>query len=302
MKARILIVDDEEAIAWALCQAMTEDGHEAVFANSGRAALERAREGDFDLIFTDLKMPGMSGTDMVRKLREKGSKAKVVIMTAYGSLETAIQALRLGAVEYLIKPVHLAQAKQVAAAALATSPTERYGTATDEGKSDHTETRKPNPGGRTEGVPAAQRVEEEQLALPCNPSALVHVREAAEQFAERTHLSYDDKHTLMTAATEAAINAICHAYHRETEGKLNVRYARDNHQVRIEVWDEGQGFNPAAYRPPGTMEYDDIMRPMGRGIFLMRSIMHEFDVISNPDGGTRVRMSMNLDGATRFAA
>jgi len=492
---RVLIVDDHQPIAWALCQALGEDGYDACFANSGQEALQLAGERDFDLVFTDLKMPGMSGIEWVRKLRDRGSTAKVVVMTAHGSFETAVDALRLGVVDYLIKPVDVDQAKCIAAAAL-TAPAElpasghetdsrpahaqppgngdwntsaavptqalaldivpgdddrafndvlklseteyavsagkvlgteptaglyavaakgyvrselargnspaqtltrlnglmlkddpaRHGVALflgiydtrrrllvyaaggpgrhlflrssqaqcqdldatgpplgildgaafaeasiPAGRQDRlvlsagtlllscspdtilsqlhengTDAAEHRPSGRPMIVaatlgPAGETVEEQALDLPCTPSALTDVRARAERFARRARLAYAETHKLVTAVLEAAINCIVHG-HTDTGSRLSARFTRTGNRVEAEIRDNGRGFDLSTYEPPNTVRYDEVMKARGRGIFLMRSLMHHVDIRSEQRGGTRVRMAMHLDMADRSAA
>lgn len=106
---RVLIVEDEELIRNGI--ALGTDWAQINCAVVGQAAnglegLEQAQALNPDLIITDIKMPHMDGIEMVAKLREAGNKAKVIILTAYDSFSYAQSALRLGAVDYLLKPFH----------------------------------------------------------------------------------------------------------------------------------------------------------------------------------------------------
>ncbi|MEJ2636578.1 MAG: sigma-54 dependent transcriptional regulator, partial [Calditrichia bacterium] len=105
MSAKILIVDDEKTIRETLSLILSEEGYTCNTAANGAEALERVREANFDLIITDLKMPEMGGLELMEKVRAFSSKISVIIITAYASLESAIQALRLGAYDYIIKPI-----------------------------------------------------------------------------------------------------------------------------------------------------------------------------------------------------
>ena len=106
---KVLVVEDEELIRtgivlgtdWAQmnCEVVGQ-------AANGQEGLEKARALKPDLIITDIKMPHMDGIEMVRRLREAGNEAKVIILTAYDSFPYAQSALRLGAVDYLLKPFH----------------------------------------------------------------------------------------------------------------------------------------------------------------------------------------------------
>lgn len=103
--ARILIVDDEEGIREFLAEALEDGGHVAVRVPDGGAAVERLAQESFDLMLTDLKMPGLSGMELVRKARADQPEMEIIVLTAYGTVETAVEAMRLGAFDYLQKPL-----------------------------------------------------------------------------------------------------------------------------------------------------------------------------------------------------
>jgi DNA-binding NtrC family response regulator len=105
-KARILVVDDEANARNALAEILKEEGYAVETAADGFKALARAHEFGPDLVLTDLKMPGMDGVELLRKLREVDSEYAVVLMTAFGAVETAVLAMRDGAADYLTKPLN----------------------------------------------------------------------------------------------------------------------------------------------------------------------------------------------------
>src|SRR5207249_1745605 len=104
MTASILVVDDEPAIQDILTWALAAEGYRVATAGSGEEALTRVGEQDFDVIVTDIVMPGLNGLDVLERLRVLNPRASVIVMTAYAALETAIVALRGGACDYLEKP------------------------------------------------------------------------------------------------------------------------------------------------------------------------------------------------------
>jgi len=99
----ILIIDDNESFSAALAKLLSGD-YQVDTAAAGSSGLEKARRWRPQLILLDLKLPGMSGIDVLRKLKESGSDTVVVVMTAYGDVESAVQAMKLGAVDYVTKP------------------------------------------------------------------------------------------------------------------------------------------------------------------------------------------------------
>ena len=101
---RILIVDDELSIRTQLEESLQEAGFVTRSAADGREAADLALQESFDLCLSDIRMPVMGGIDLLKRLRETSPETMVILMTAFGGLETAIQAMRLGAVDYLLKP------------------------------------------------------------------------------------------------------------------------------------------------------------------------------------------------------
>lgn len=103
-KARILVVDDERGMCEFLRFLLQEEGYEVDIAHSGDQALEKVKESKFQLILADIKMPGLDGLEMLRKLREADEDTVVIVMTGYSSLDTAIKAIKYDASDYLTKP------------------------------------------------------------------------------------------------------------------------------------------------------------------------------------------------------
>jgi len=113
VRERILVIDDERRICESLSALLTGSGYEvATFQDSDNAARE-IRSGQFDLIISDIKMPGMTGIDILRLARKVDPSALVILMTGYGSLETAVGAINEGAYDYLLKPVEFPQLELV---------------------------------------------------------------------------------------------------------------------------------------------------------------------------------------------
>jgi two-component system, OmpR family, alkaline phosphatase synthesis response regulator PhoP len=100
----ILIVDDEKNIRLTLSQALETLATEMESAASGEEALARLREKEFGLILLDIKMPGMDGMEVLRQVREIRPDIRVIMITAYGTIESAVEAMKLGAVDFLQKP------------------------------------------------------------------------------------------------------------------------------------------------------------------------------------------------------
>jgi DNA-binding NtrC family response regulator len=120
--ARILVVDDDPADAEALCTLLIEAGHEVDVAASTEDALAKFRAGTYAIVVADVQLPGESGLDLVRQLRNQAPATAVVVMTGHASVSTAVTALKLGAVDYLKKPVHVSQLKKLIAQLVAERP------------------------------------------------------------------------------------------------------------------------------------------------------------------------------------
>ncbi len=103
-KPRILVVDDEWAMQEALRDWLEEDGYEVGLASSGEEAIVQAKQKNWEVILLDLKMPGMDGLEALKRLKEVNPEAEILMMTAYATVDTAVQAMKEGAFDYLVKP------------------------------------------------------------------------------------------------------------------------------------------------------------------------------------------------------
>ncbi len=113
MNNRILLVDDEETIRYVLREALTSEGYKVDVAGNAFEAMERFKVAPYDLIITDIKMRGMDGIQLIREIKKDGSDLQIVIITAYGSLETVKEAAKLGVVEMISKPFKIQEIKDV---------------------------------------------------------------------------------------------------------------------------------------------------------------------------------------------
>jgi two-component system response regulator HydG len=114
-KGRVLIVDDEVNARTALVELLREEGYTVESAGDGFKALGKMEELAPDVVVTDLKMPGMDGIALLRRVREQTPDVAVVVMTAFGAVETAVDAMRAGACDYVTKPVNLTELSLVIA-------------------------------------------------------------------------------------------------------------------------------------------------------------------------------------------
>ena len=117
--ARVLIADDEDGLRWVLERGLRQAGYEVTAVRDGDEALRAFSDAPFDLVFLDIRMPGTDGLTVLAKLRELAGDAHVIVMTAHGTMETAIQAMQRGAYDYLAKPFDLDEVLLLAERALA---------------------------------------------------------------------------------------------------------------------------------------------------------------------------------------
>lgn len=116
--SKILIVDNDEGLIHFLTRLFVKQGHEVVSCIDGVSGLSRAKSASFDLILLDYKMPGLNGLETLAEIKTAQIRTPVIVMTAYGTTETAIEAMKLGAYDYLLKPFDSESLKRLAADAL----------------------------------------------------------------------------------------------------------------------------------------------------------------------------------------
>src|SRR3990167_2593017 len=107
MKEKILVVDDDEGIQFFLGEVLRKKNYEVDSATSAEQALTKVRKEDYSLVLMDVRLPGMSGIAAIRKLKELDLAVPIIIMTAHGSKELAIQAVQEGAYDFFVKPIKI---------------------------------------------------------------------------------------------------------------------------------------------------------------------------------------------------
>ena len=156
-----LVVDDTKSTRILLTKCLEHQGYLVTTAGSGKQALDRLQREKFQIIFLDIKMPFMSGTEVFRRIMQNGIQTPVVITTAYGTVKNAVECTRMGAVAYLQKPFTLERFKKLLA--------EIEGQIFDRGLPAE------NSGGEEEeSLPAARR----ELERGCPEAALRHLKQA----------------------------------------------------------------------------------------------------------------------------
>ncbi len=120
-RAKILVVDDEKLIRWSLEQELTRAEYEVICAETGEAGLRLFREEQPEMVLLDIRLPGMSGIDLLRAIREADSEIPVMMITAHGDVQSAVTAMKLGAYDYLEKPFEMDRVRHLVEKALETA-------------------------------------------------------------------------------------------------------------------------------------------------------------------------------------
>ena len=118
---KILIVEDDAAVVMTLRRVLSEEGHTVVVETRGDGGLSRATAEPFDLVLSDIKLPGLGGLDLVRELRRTKPRLPIILMTAHGTTERAIQATQSGAFDYLLKPFEMPEMLDLVESAISSS-------------------------------------------------------------------------------------------------------------------------------------------------------------------------------------
>ena len=110
---QVLLIEDDEGIVETLRQVLEDEGHRVTVANRGDEGLTLASQDPFNLVITDFKLPGLNGLDLVRELHIRQPRLPIILITAFGTTETAIEATKLGAFDYLVKPFEISELLEV---------------------------------------------------------------------------------------------------------------------------------------------------------------------------------------------
>src|SRR3954466_9198085 len=110
-RSKILVVDDERNVLVTVVAILEQEGYDVDAAPDGQTAIDLIRSRPYDLVMTDLKMPGVDGLAVLEEVRKTSPATVTLMMTGYGSVDTATEALQLGAYEYLLKPTEVADLK-----------------------------------------------------------------------------------------------------------------------------------------------------------------------------------------------
>ncbi|HID11014.1 MAG TPA: response regulator [Candidatus Latescibacteria bacterium] len=263
-KVRILVADDEVHVRKFLVDALVAQGYEVEEASDGRDALERFRKAPFDIVLTDLRMPRMDGLALLKAIHEEDPAVLVVVITGYGTVEDAVEAIQNGAFNFLSKPVSLDQLYQVVRKSI-----------------EHRRYLRE----KVEVLPYMSK--ELHFQIPSHRRFIPGIASSILRNLEdmRYPLSPAERFTIPLAIDEALLNAIEHGNKNDANKKVRVRCRITERWVEISVEDEGEGFDPSSIPDPTDPEHMTAIR--GRGLFLIRNYMDE---IRFNEKGNRITM------------
>lgn len=248
---RILIVDDEDINRLLLADMLDCEGWIVDKAAHGLEAWDLVQKQDYHLVITDIKMPFMDGIELLGKIKNEHPTLPVVVVTAFASVDTAIEALRLGAFNFLRKPFSIEEIQSIARKGLALWDVQQERSRILAHVRKHIEIRIPSDPSLINSV--FHHVHEDALALGF-PHRVVHMN-------------------LYLALSEALANAIDHGNDRRAGSWVDVDIHLSPEEIRIRIQDEGKGFQVEEVPDPTTSE--NLFKSRGRGIFLMRCYMDE---------------------------
>ena len=254
-KPHLLVVEDDDLMRDVLHRFLQMKGYQVSLRQDGKSALATFRDGGFDLVLSDVAMPGMDGMQLLKAVKEHNPRIPVILISGHGDVDMVVQALKAGAENFLAKPLSMERLARVVDQALELSMI-------------HPEGRHPFPCFR-------------QLSQLSVPSRNEYIHEvvfqisrsaAAVGFARR-----DLNNNLKLALVEAITNAMEHGNKWDPQLRVEVEARVSPEMLEVVISDQGQGFDPGSLPDPTSPE--QLLCERGRGIFLMRSILDQVEVV-----------------------
>ncbi len=255
---RVLVVDDEELVRSMLGRYLERKGFLVQMASDGFQALDLFRESYFDLVLSDVRMPGLDGLKLLRAIKDINPRVPVVLISGYGDVETVVAALKAGAENFLVKPMKMEELAKVMEQSLAISCL------------------------RSGGLSMTPRVRQvTYLEAPSQPELICElVQQITLSAVSVGYAEFDLDNNLKLALVEAITNAMEHGNRWDADKKIIIESELTRDTIRVSVCDQGPGFDFAALPDPTSDE--QLFHERGRGVFLMKTIMDEVDY--NPQG------------------
>ena len=260
-KKRVLVVEDDRPFRYALCKLLTSSGFAATGAGDGLSALKQLDKKNFDLVLLDILLPRVHGLEVLAHARSRTSPPKVIVMTADGTPETVLRAVRDQAYQYIAKPIPPKAVVELAERALAA----------------------PSAALPIEVISA--RPEWVELLVPCQFEAAERIQSFLEQLD--ADLADDVRESVGTAFRELLLNAIEWGGRLDPTRKVRIAYVRGRRMLLYRIADPGPGFRPedlphaaVSNQPDNPLEHVSVrmqkgLRPGGFGLLMTRVIVDE---------------------------
>jgi DNA-binding response OmpR family regulator len=262
-KQKILLVDDERDIRELFGEALEQEGYSVATAGDGNEGIEKFKGDIFDIVLSDLNMPGISGLGFLKEIKKLNSKIPFIIITAYGSVDTTVKALKDGAFDYITKPVDMDKILPILKKAVRLKKEAVY----------------------TESL--AQFIENRFKV--CIPARIEFIEPVISQIEEISRIiGYNGGRfdvNIKNALYEAILNAIIHGNKMDKNKRVDIDANITGKRLEVDIMDEGNGFDPSPYLDSGIN--GNLSKIKGRGIFLMRSVM---DVVKYNRRGNVISM------------
>ncbi len=259
----ILIVDDEQLNLKLLADMLDNERYLIDSAANGKIAWEMVRNKEYHMLITDIRMPVMDGIELLRVVKEYNPRIPVVVVTAFATVETAVEALRLGAYNFLKKPFSIEEIQEIA----------RKGLKVWDLLED-----------RTRLLPGLTKTL--QVSIPNDHNLInpifCHIADDARDLGFNEEIL---NMNIYLALSEAVANAMDHGNQNVADRQVHITVEVNVDTIKIVVSDEGDGFDYSSLPDPTNVE--NIFKSRGRGVFLMKCYMDE---VHYNDEGTCVTM------------
>lgn len=250
-RRRVLVVDDEPMLREVLTAFLTRQELDVTPAESGQQALELFGQSPFNLVISDLRMPGMDGMQLLHAIKGLNPKVPFILISGYGEIPTVVESLKAGAENFLTKPLELAVLSKVVAQSLSLAA--------------------------TQAPPLLQQASMRQLTQLETPSRFEYIREMVSLIAQSAlnvgFVEGDLDNNLKLALVEALTNAMEHGNRWNPDLLVSLEVELTCQCLKVTISDQGPGFNLASL--PDPTDPEQLLCERGRGVFLMRAIMDE---------------------------
>jgi CheY-like chemotaxis protein/anti-sigma regulatory factor (Ser/Thr protein kinase) len=281
----VLVVDDESAMREFLSSVLEAEGYGVAAVENGESAVEELGRGEYGVVVLDVSLPGISGYEVLCRIRQEWPSVAVVVTTGYPSEEAVIQCMSLGAVRFLIKPFSVSAFLRAVVGALH----DRIGgSGGDQGLTVS--------GGLRDWV---------EITAPSRQEYLDRLENFVDALYD-VHLSPSDKDDLKIAISEIASNAMEWGNQRDSKRCIKVSYCKFPEEMVFKVEDEGEGFHPEEVPDPGANPIANIVRRVrdgkrvgGYGMYIVRKVM---DKVVYSERGNVVILSKSLTGPQTASA